>query len=100
MQFWISVSLALCLTTTSFALNNGLSKTPAMGWNPYNAFLFVLFHLWFRLTLKSLPHRCATTEAQYHASANSLVSLGLSALGYQYFNLYARNAAPRTSILT
>lgn len=35
-----------------------------------------------------LLRRCSTTEAQYHAAAQSLVSLGLSALGYHYFNLY------------
>ncbi|THU97111.1 glycoside hydrolase family 27 protein [Dendrothele bispora CBS 962.96] len=40
-----------------------------MGWNSYNAFL------------------CDTTEAQYHAQAQTLVSLGLNKLGYQYFNL-------------
>ncbi|KAJ3565765.1 hypothetical protein NP233_g7432 [Leucocoprinus birnbaumii] len=40
-----------------------------MGWNPYNAFL------------------CDTTEQQYHSAAQNLISLGLSQVGYQYFNL-------------
>ncbi|KJA23230.1 carbohydrate-binding module family 35 protein [Hypholoma sublateritium FD-334 SS-4] len=40
-----------------------------MGWNPYNAFL------------------CNTNETQYRAAAQSLISLGLRDLGYQYVNL-------------
>lgn len=27
----------------AYALNNGLARTPPMGWNPYNAFLSVSF---------------------------------------------------------
>ncbi|KAK7048717.1 alpha-galactosidase [Favolaschia claudopus] len=51
------------------ALNNGVGVKPAMGWNPYNAFA------------------CAATEAMYHTQAQSVVSLGLLAVGYQYINL-------------
>ncbi|KAJ7913578.1 glycoside hydrolase family 27 protein [Mycena leptocephala] len=61
--------VSLSLLSVAFALNNGVGVTPAMGYNPYNAFL------------------CSTTEAQYHTAAQSVVSLGLSALGYNYFNL-------------
>jgi len=32
------VLVASLLTLKVFALNNGLAKTPAMGWNSYNAF--------------------------------------------------------------
>ncbi|KAJ3787654.1 glycoside hydrolase family 27 protein [Lentinula aff. detonsa] len=56
--------LKLCL-----GLNNGLATTPAMGWNPYNAFA------------------CNTVESQYHSNAQLLVDLGLKSLGYEYLNL-------------
>lgn len=54
-----------------------------MGWNPYNAFL------------------CSATEADYKAAAQSLISLGLNTVGYNYVNLdcgwqgKARNSAGR-----
>ncbi|KAE9403194.1 glycoside hydrolase, partial [Gymnopus androsaceus JB14] len=51
------------------ALDNGLAVTPAMGWNPYNAF------------------SCTTVQSLYHTQAQALVSLGLDTLGYNYFNL-------------
>ncbi|KAJ3843756.1 glycoside hydrolase family 27 protein [Lentinula raphanica] len=51
------------------ALDNGLAVTPAMGWNPYNAFA------------------CNTIESQYQSNAQSLVDLGLKSLGYHYLNL-------------
>ncbi|KAF4577242.1 hypothetical protein EYR36_005229 [Pleurotus pulmonarius] len=63
----------ICLCSTALelvhALNNGLARTPPMGWNPYNAFL------------------CDTTETQYKSAAQSLVDLGLRDLGYEYLNL-------------
>ncbi|KAJ7015959.1 glycoside hydrolase family 27 protein [Mycena alexandri] len=61
--------VSLSFFSVGLALNNGVGVTPAMGYNPYNAFL------------------CSTTEAQYHTAAQTLVSLGLPALGYHYFNL-------------
>ncbi len=88
--------LALSAEQT-WALNNGLARTPPMGWNPYNAFLSVL--------VVPLPHfdfvshqrgfafprspnrRCDTVESQYHANALKLISLGLKSLGYEYLNL-------------
>lgn len=36
MLTWISLFFTSC-----YALNNGVGKTPAMGWNPYNAFSYV-----------------------------------------------------------
>lgn len=65
----LSLGLALLSVSLTEALNNGLARTPPMGWNPYNAFL------------------CDTTEQQYHSAAQNLISLGLSQLGYQYVNL-------------
>lgn len=41
-------------------------------------------------TIKTSFHlhlRCTTTETQYKAAAQSLISLGLSTLGYNYVNL-------------
>ncbi|KAJ7740275.1 glycoside hydrolase family 27 protein [Mycena maculata] len=70
MTGWLlKISTSLSFSSLAFALNNGLGVTPAMGWNPYNAFL------------------CSTTEAQYQTQAQSLVSLGLPSLGYNYFNI-------------
>ncbi|KAH7927009.1 glycoside hydrolase [Leucogyrophana mollusca] len=54
---------------TAVSLNNQLARTPAMGWNPYNAFL------------------CDTTEEQYRAAAQNLIDTGLKDAGYEYFNL-------------
>ncbi|CAK5267849.1 unnamed protein product [Mycena citricolor] len=51
------------------ALKNGVGVTPAMGWNPYNAFL------------------CNTVESQYKAQAQAFVNQGFPALGYNYFNM-------------
>ncbi|KNZ73148.1 putative alpha-galactosidase D [Termitomyces sp. J132] len=64
---WLSI--VVVSTSKALALSNGLASTPPMGWNSYNAF------------------SCATTEAQYKATAQRLVSLGLSSLGYEYLNL-------------
>ncbi|KXN82791.1 putative alpha-galactosidase D [Leucoagaricus sp. SymC.cos] len=65
----LSMGLALVLASLTAALDNGLARTPPMGWNPYNAF------------------SCDTTEQQYRTGAQNLISLGLSQLGYQYVNL-------------
>ncbi|KAF8215018.1 glycoside hydrolase family 27 protein [Mycena galopus ATCC 62051] len=65
----LEVLVSLSFSSAVFALKNGVGVTPAMGFNPYNAF------------------SCSTTEALYHTQAQKLVSLGLLALGYDYFNL-------------
>lgn len=65
-QRWL---VSLVFVSTCLALNNGVAVTPPMGWNPYNAFL------------------CTTIDTQYRAAAQSLISLGLSKLGYNYVNL-------------
>jgi hypothetical protein len=64
------------LVAPAFSLNNGLARTPVMGWNPYNAF------------------GCGTTEAQYHTQTDALVSSGLSALGYKYMIMCVCAYAP------
>ncbi|KAF8598222.1 glycoside hydrolase family 27 protein [Ceratobasidium sp. AG-I] len=51
------------------ALDNGLSRTPAMGFNGYNAFA------------------CSGTESDYKSIGDLFISLGLKAAGYQYVNL-------------
>ncbi|KAF7298680.1 Alpha-galactosidase [Mycena indigotica] len=66
MQVVLRSSIVISLAALSNALSNGVGVTPAMGWNPYNAF------------------SCATTEAQYHTQAQALVNSGLAALGYKY----------------
>ncbi|EGN98593.1 glycoside hydrolase family 27 protein [Serpula lacrymans var. lacrymans S7.3] len=58
----------LFLVQIVVGLNNDLERTPAMGWNPYNAFL------------------CSTTEEQYLTAASNLIDTGLKSLGYEYFN--------------
>ncbi|KAI3618004.1 glycoside hydrolase family 27 protein [Moniliophthora roreri] len=65
----ILLAIALGLTSPSRALDNGVGRTPAMGWNSYNAF------------------SCGATETQYQVQARALVDLGLKDLGYQYLNL-------------
>ncbi|KAF8955947.1 glycoside hydrolase superfamily [Flammula alnicola] len=69
MLSWSWIYFGLSHVWSALALDNGLATTPPMGWNPYNAFL------------------CTTTESQYRAAAQSLVSLGLKDLGYKYVNL-------------
>ncbi|KAF7422492.1 hypothetical protein PC9H_010648 [Pleurotus ostreatus] len=71
MALKLALLIHLYSTVLQFAhaLNNGLARTPPMGWNPYNAFL------------------CDTTEAQYKTAAQSLIDLGLKDLGYEYLNL-------------
>ncbi|KAF9262968.1 glycoside hydrolase family 27 protein [Marasmius fiardii PR-910] len=64
-----SVAFALSVCNLSFGLENGLGRTPAMGWNPYNAF------------------SCDSTESQIRANAQKLVDLGLNKLGYEYMSV-------------
>ena len=61
--------LAFALLAPVLALDNGLSRTPTLGWNSYNAF------------------NVDTTEEQYRQQADALVSTGLAAAGYRYINM-------------
>jgi len=51
------------------ALNNGLARTPPMGWNDWNAF------------------GCNVSEALVKQTADIMVSSGMKAAGYQYVNI-------------
>ncbi|KAI0031218.1 glycoside hydrolase family 27 protein [Vararia minispora EC-137] len=67
-SFWVW-GLLVAAARTSYALDNGIARTPSMGWNPYNAF------------------SCNAVQSQYEAQAQLLVDLGLSALGYDIVSL-------------
>ena len=64
-----SLFILLGLISLSFSLDNGLAKTPAMGWNSWNHF------------------GCNINEVLIKQTADLLVSTGLSAKGYKYVNL-------------
>ncbi|XP_020570594.1 alpha-galactosidase-like [Phalaenopsis equestris] len=53
----------------SFVLDNGLGRTPPMGWNSWNHF------------------QCKIDEKMIRETADALVSTGLASLGYKYVNL-------------
>ncbi|KAG9310120.1 glycoside hydrolase family 27 protein [Chiua virens] len=57
------------LSGSVVGLNNGLARTPPMGWNPYNVYL------------------CDTVETQYRSAAHALVQSGMRDVGYRYLNL-------------
>ncbi|MGC4852411.1 glycoside hydrolase family 27 protein [Micromonospora sp. DT4] len=65
------VSGAVVLTTTqpAQALENGLARTPQMGWNDWNSF------------------GCNVNEALIRQTADALVSSGMAAAGYRYVNI-------------
>ncbi|KAK9159270.1 hypothetical protein Scep_005844 [Stephania cephalantha] len=69
----ISTSESTGLFDTSnygkFQLNNGLARTPQMGWNSWNFFA------------------CNIKETLIKETADALVSTGLAALGYKYVNI-------------
>jgi len=62
-------ALSSIATAAAAGVNNGLSRTPAMGFNGYNAF------------------GCTGSESDYKGVGDRLVSLGLKAAGYQYVNI-------------
>jgi alpha-galactosidase len=68
---WLSGPLMLAagfllMTCPSFALDNGLAKTPPMGWNSWNKF------------------GCNVSEDLIRQAADALVSSGMKDAGYQY----------------
>ncbi|MEV4822699.1 lectin [Micromonospora sp. NPDC049274] len=65
------VSGAVVLTTTApaQALENGLARTPQMGWNDWNSF------------------GCNVNESLIRQTADTLVSSGMAAAGYRYVNI-------------
>ena len=63
------VVLLLISSTNTRALNNGLARTPQMGWNSWDHFF------------------CDIDETLIRSTADTLVSTGLAAAGYRYVNL-------------
>jgi alpha-galactosidase len=57
------------VTMPASALENGLGRTPPMGWNEWNTF------------------GCNSNDALIRAVADAMVSSGMAAAGYQYVNL-------------
>ncbi|KAJ5819572.1 hypothetical protein N7474_005163 [Penicillium riverlandense] len=53
-------------STLSPRIDNGVAKTPPMGWNTYN------------------HYSCSPNESIVHSNAKALVDLGLAPLGYRY----------------
>jgi alpha-galactosidase len=51
------------------ALDNGLGRTPPMGWNPWNKFA------------------CNINEELIKQTADALIETGLAAVGYNYLNI-------------
>lgn len=80
-QSAIAALLLLAAAGGADALENGLARTPPMGWNSWNAV------------------RCGVNETIVRAAADSLVSSGLAAAGYEFIVLddcwqaYERDAA-------
>ncbi|CAG9330244.1 unnamed protein product [Blepharisma stoltei] len=76
----MGLSFLLLILSSAFALNNGLGKTPQMGWSTWNHFA------------------CNINATVITSAASAMVSSGLSAKGYQYINiddcwaLHQRNA--------
>src|SRR2546430_2685109 len=76
-----TAAVGLTAAGPAAALNNGLARTPPMGWNDWNAF------------------GCNVSESLVQATADAMVSSGMKAAGYQYVNIddcwmaSARNAS-------
>ncbi|QRV83253.1 hypothetical protein RhiJN_11269 [Ceratobasidium sp. AG-Ba] len=62
-------ALSSLAAAAAAGLNNGLARTPAMGFNGYNAFA------------------CSGSENDYKKTGDLMVSLGLKSAGYQYMNV-------------
>ncbi|EAR94452.1 alpha-galactosidase (macronuclear) [Tetrahymena thermophila SB210] len=69
MRKLIAILLIACAISSVSCLDNGLAKTPAMGWNSWNHFA------------------CNINEDLIKATADQIVNSGLAALGYNYINL-------------
>ena len=65
-DFWLASSLLALLAVPAAALDNGLGKTPPMGWNSWNKF------------------GCNVSEKLIRDTADAMVSTGMKDAGYQY----------------
>ncbi|NUS65889.1 MAG: alpha-galactosidase [Saccharothrix sp.] len=63
------VPVVLSLATPAQALENGLGRTPQLGWNNWNSF------------------GCDVTESLVRQTADVMVSSGMAAAGYSYVNI-------------
>jgi alpha-galactosidase len=63
------ILVLFALLTIVLTLDNGVGKTPPMGWNSWNKF------------------RCRINEAIVQETTDLLVKTGLAAKGYRYVNL-------------
>jgi len=61
--------VAACFLACSLALNNGLGRTPPLGWNSWNHF------------------HCSINEELIKQTADAIVSSGFKDVGYSYVNL-------------
>jgi alpha-galactosidase len=67
--FLTAIPLVVAVTTRASALENGLGRTPQMGWNEWNTF------------------GCNSNDSLIRVVADAMVSSGMAAAGYQYVNL-------------
>jgi alpha-galactosidase len=72
-----AVAGALPGVPAAHALDNGLARTPPMGWNDWNAF------------------HCNVSEQLVEQTARAMVSNGMKAAGYQYVNIDDCWASPQ-----
>ena len=75
-QFTIILYLLYIANYTSFAYNNGMGKTPPMGWNS-----------WCTHSLCNLFGKDPCTEQLVMETADAIVEKGLDKLGYKYVAL-------------
>ncbi len=75
----VRVSFCALLVSGVNSLDNGLARTPPMGWLSWERF-------GCELDCRSFPNSCIS-ENLYASMADKLVELGLSDLGYTYVNV-------------
>src|SRR4051812_10972523 len=63
------VAIGATLSSPAAALNNGLARTPQMGWNDWNSF------------------GCNVNDGLVRQTADAMVSSGMAAAGYSYVNI-------------
>ena len=66
---YLKLCMVAMLMAFALGLDNGLARTPQMGWNPWNKF------------------GCGISEDLMRATADALVSTGLAEKGYVYLNI-------------
>ncbi|MGW4942056.1 ricin-type beta-trefoil lectin domain protein [Actinoplanes sp. NPDC004185] len=69
MLFATAVPVVLAFAAPAQALDNGLARTPQLGWNDWNTF------------------GCNVTDSLIRQTADTMVSSGMAAAGYTYVNI-------------